>query len=202
MAMTHALAHLHAHLGHFDVARPLAARCQAIAAESGQRTEAALLAEVAWDVETLAGNHEAAERIITEGCERLVEMGEPNPAFERYVAQSRLMLGRAVDLDRLNEIAAKVTGWPKANRLQVVALANAAAGDLDEAEVQARAAVEALAITDLVIFHADAMLTLGDVLRSAGRTSEADAAFQQALDLYRQKGSLVSVRTAEARLAG
>jgi tetratricopeptide (TPR) repeat protein len=202
MAMAHALAHLHAHLGQFEIARPLAARCQEIAAESGQRAEAAQLAEVAWDVETLAGDHEAAERIIAEGCERLVAMGEPNPAFERYLTQSQLALGRAVDVDRLTEITAKSTGWPRANRLRVIALARAAAGDLHEAEAQARAAVEALTTTDMIVFHADALLTLGDVLRSAGRTSEADAAFQQALDLYRQKGSLVGAKTAAARLAG
>ena len=62
--------------------------------------------------------------------------------------------------------------------------------------------MDALAITDLVIFHGDALLTLGDVLRSAGRLSEADAAFQEALDLYRQKGSLVGAARATARLAG
>jgi tetratricopeptide (TPR) repeat protein len=202
MAMSHALAHLHAHLGRFELARPLAARCQEIAAESGQRGEAAALAEVAWEVETLAGDHEAAERIIAEGSERLAAMGEPDPDFDGYLAQSRLALGRVVDVDRLNENAAKSTGWPKAYRLQVAALAGAAAGDLDEAEAQARSAVGGLAITDFIVFHAEALVTLGDVLRSAGRTSEADAAFQQALDLYRQKGSLVGVETAEARLAG
>ena len=86
--------------------------------------------------------------------------------------------------------------------MRVVALARAAVGDLHEAEVQARAAEEGIAVTDFVIFHAEALLTLGDVLRSAGRAREATEAFQQALDLYRQKGSLVGVGIAQARLAG
>jgi predicted ATPase len=202
MAMDHALAHLHAHLGQFELARPLAARCQEIAAESGQRAEAAGLTEVAWDVETLAGDHEAAERIIADGCERLAAMGGSNPLLDRCLAQSRLTLGRAVDIDRLNKNAAQSTGWLHANRLRVVALARAAAGDMDEAEAQARAAVEALATTDMIVFHAEAVVTLGDVLRAAGRASEADAAFRQALDLYRQKGSLAGVDAVEARLAG
>jgi hypothetical protein len=106
-----------------------------------------------------------------------------------------------VDVDRLTEIAAKATGWFRANPVRVIALARAASGDLDEAEAQARAAVEAFATTDFITFHADALLTLGDVLHTAGRNSEADVAFLQALDLYRQKGSLVSVNTAAARLA-
>jgi class 3 adenylate cyclase/tetratricopeptide (TPR) repeat protein len=202
MAMSHALAHLHAHLGQFEVARPLADRCREIAAESGQRAEAANLAEVAWDVETLAGDHEAAERLITEGCEQLAAMGELNPAFERFVTQSRLALGREVDIARLDEVAAKSTGWQRANRLRTVAMARAAAGEVDEAEARAREAVEGIAVTDLVIFHAEALLTLGDVLRSASRASEADEAFLQALDLYREKGSLVGVGIAEGRLVG
>jgi len=202
MAMDHALAHLYAHLGQFELARPLAARSQEIAAESGQRAEAANLAEVAWDVETLAGDHDAAERMIAESCDRLTAMGEPNPAFERYLTQSQLALGRPVDVDRLNELSAKSKGWQRANRLRVVALARAASGELDEAEAQAREAVGILSATDMIVFHAEALLTLGDVLRAAGRAPEADAAFQQALDLYRQKGSLVGVRTAQGRLAG
>jgi tetratricopeptide (TPR) repeat protein len=202
MAMSHALAHLHAHLGEFDLARSLAARCQEIATESGQRAEAAGLTEVAWDVETLAGDHETAERIIADGCEQLAAMSRSSPLLERCLAQSRLALGRIVDVDRLSENAAQSTGWLNANRLRVVALARAAAGDLDVAVAEARAAVEALATTDMIVFHAEAVVTLGDVLRSAGRASEAIAAFRQALDLYRQKGSLVGVYTVEARLAG
>jgi class 3 adenylate cyclase/tetratricopeptide (TPR) repeat protein len=202
MAMSHALAHLHARLGQFELARPLAARCREIAAESGQRADAAILTEVAWDVETLAGDLEAAERIIAEGCDRFAAMGQPSPMLESFLALSQIARGRAVDVDRLTEIAAKETGWLRATRLRVIALARAAAGDLDEAEAQARAAVEAFTTTDFLTFHADALLTLGDVLRSASRPSEADAAFQQALDLFGQKGSLVGVRIAEARLAG
>ncbi len=201
MAMDHALAHLHAHLGQFELARQLAARCQEIAAASGQRAEAANLAEVAWDVERRAGDHETAERIVAEAHERLAAMGLPDQ-LEGGLALSRLALGRAVDVDRLYELAAKATGLSKGGFMRVIALARAAAGDLDEAETQARAAVEAIAMTDLVPWHADALLTLGDVLRSAGRASQADEAFQQALDLYRQKGSLVGVETAAARLAG
>jgi len=202
MAMSHALSHLHARLGQFELARPLAARCREIAAESGQHAAAAELSEVAWDVETLAGDHEAAERIIAEGRDRFAAMGEPNPLLERLLALSRLARGRGVDVDRLTEFAAKGTGWVGANPLRVIALVRAASGNLDEAEAHARAAVEAFTTTDFITFHADALLTLGDVLRSAGRTSEAGAAFQQALDLYRQKGSLVSVEIAAARLAG
>jgi class 3 adenylate cyclase/tetratricopeptide (TPR) repeat protein len=202
MAMSHALAHLHARLGQFEVARPLASRCREIAAESGLRVEVAVMTEIAWDVETQAGDHEAAERIITEGCEQIAAMGRPSPMLESFRALSQMARGRPVDIDHLAAIAAKETGWIKANRLRVLAMAHAAAGELDEAETQARAAVEEFTTTDFITFHADALLTLGDVLRTAGHRSDADAAFQRALDLYQQKGSIVGVRIAEARMAG
>ena len=202
MAMAHALAHLHAHLGEFEPARVLAARCQAIAAESGQRAEAAGLVEVAWDVESSAGDHEAAERIVADGCERFAAMGGSNPMLDRCLAQSRLALGRAVDVDRLIENAAKATGWLRANWVRIVALARAAAGELDEAEALAREAVLNLSTTDMIVFHSTALVTLGDVLRAAGRAPEAEEAFRQALGLYRQKGSLIGVGIAQGRLAG
>ena len=68
MGIAHALAHMHARLGDFALARSLAARCLEIANESGQRTLAAVLTEVAADVETLAGEHAVAERMLAEGC--------------------------------------------------------------------------------------------------------------------------------------
>jgi hypothetical protein len=58
-----------------------------------------------------------------------------------------------------------------------------------------------LETTDFITVHADSSLILGDVLRAAGRRADADAAFQQALDLYRQKGSLVGAKAAATRLA-
>jgi class 3 adenylate cyclase/tetratricopeptide (TPR) repeat protein len=200
-AMSHALAHLHARLGQFELARPLAARCREIAAESGERADVAGMTEIAWDIETLAGDHAAAERIIAEGCDMFAAMGKPSPMLESFLALSQIALGRSVDIDRLTEVAAKETGWIKANRLRVIALARAAAGDLDEAEAQARAAVGGFTATDFLTFHADALLTLGDVFAIAGRSAEARASFQQALALYEQKGSLVGVAAAEARLA-
>ncbi len=67
------------------------------------------------------------------------------------------------------------------------------AGRVHEAERDARSAVEYFATTDMITFHGNSAMILGDVLRAAGRRAEADAAFQTALDLYGQKGSLVSV---------
>ena len=77
--------------------------------------------------------------------------------------------------------------------------AHLVAGRLTEAERDARSAVDYFATTDFITFHANSALILGDVLRAAGRPTEADASFQQALDLYQRKGSLVGMRVAAAR---
>ena len=203
LAMSHALAHLHARLGQFESARPLAARCREIAVEGGERVTAAMMTEVSWDVEMLAGDHDAAERAITEGRDELAAMGRPSAMHEKFRALSRLALGRTVDLERLLEITARESDpVARANTARAVALARAAAGELDQAEAQARSAVEILAATDFITFHADAELTHGDVLATAGRRTEAQAAYRAALALYEQKGSLVGVGVARERLAG
>ena len=82
-----------------------------------------------------------------------------------------------------------------------MAAAELAYGRLPAAEREARAAVDYFATTDFITFHAQSALILGDVLRASGQSSDAQASFQQALDLYRQKGNLIGIAIAEARLA-
>lgn len=213
MPIAHALAHVHARLGDFELARSLAARCREIAAESGQRSLSALLTEVAADVETLAGDHAAAERILAEGCDWFVAMGQPHMVLETLHALTQVAGGRPVDMERLAGVAAHWSpvvvglrgfgqrGSSRALLEAAMAGAHLSAGRLVEAERDARSAVEFFATTDFITFHADSALILGDVLRAAGRRAEADAEFQRTLDLYRQKGNIVGVKTAEARLA-
>jgi tetratricopeptide (TPR) repeat protein len=88
MPISHALAHMHARLGDFELARSLVARCLEIVSESGQLSDAAILTEVAADVETLAGDHEAAERILADGCDRFVAMGKTARVLEALHALS------------------------------------------------------------------------------------------------------------------
>ena len=200
MPIAHALAHMHARLGEFDLARSLAARCLEIAEESGQRTDAAVLTEVAADVETLAGNHEAAERVLSRGCDWFVAMGEPHAVLEALHALTQVACHAEVDTDGL---AAMVPATHRGSRALLEAALAAAyrqVGRLVKAEHHAVGAVAFFATTDQITFHANSSLILGDVLRDAGRPREAEAAFRQALDLYRQKGSIVETRIAEARL--
>jgi hypothetical protein len=61
--------------------------------------------------------------------------------------------------------------------------------------------VELLDQTDYVLFHADVLLDLAEVLRLAGRPDEADAARREAACLFERKGNVVAARKARAALA-
>jgi hypothetical protein len=69
-----------------------------------------------------------------------------------------------------------------------------------EAERVAREAVTLAEGTDDINMHADALMALAEVLRLANRSSEAAAVIQEALNLYEQKGNVVSAGKARALL--
>jgi len=69
----------------------------------------------------------------------------------------------------------------------------------DEAEHLAREAVELAQQTpDFLHLPADALMSLAEVLRAAGKTADADAAVGDALALYERKGNRVSAARALA----
>ena len=199
MAMSHALAHLQARVGSFDIARGLARRCRTIADESGQRALAAHLSEVAWDVETLAGDHPAAERIIAEGAAQFAAMGKPHRMLEAFLALSRTALGRTVDVESLREMAAHEQRATQALLEHAIGTALLHAGRAEEAEASARRSVGYFATTDLVTMEADTTLGLFDVLHARGQDAEASLALDQAERLYRRKGSLVGLAAVAER---
>ena len=201
MAMSHALAHLHARLGEFETARVLAARCRDIAVANGQLGQAAFLTEVRWDVEMLAGDPGLAEEVIAQGCAEYEAIGQRGTLLEPLLVQSQVALRHPVDLERLARAAGGHTGWIHATFQLAAAAAEVKAGHLEEALHLATTAVDVLGATDFVSFHADATVVLGDVHVAAGRSAEAESVFQAALDLYRRKGNVVGERTAAARLA-
>jgi class 3 adenylate cyclase/tetratricopeptide (TPR) repeat protein len=202
MPVAHALAHMHARLGDFQLARSLAARCVEIATESGNRNMATTLKEVAADVETLAGNHDAAERLLAEARDWFVAMGKPQATLEALHALSQVASRQPVDIAALVVMADENRLGQRALLQSAIAGAHLNTGALAEAEQSARSAIGFYATTDQITFHADTAVILGDILRAGGRRKEADAAFHQALDLYRQKGSSVGEQIALARLGG
>ncbi|HEY3070763.1 MAG TPA: adenylate/guanylate cyclase domain-containing protein, partial [Gaiellaceae bacterium] len=85
------------------------------------------------------------------------------------------------------EDVATQVGW-RAARAKVLARR----GDLDHAEALAREALRRALATEYLQTIAEAQLSLGEVLRLAGRLAEAGEALQAALAIYERKGFLLS----------
>ena len=84
---------------------------------------------------------------------------------------------------------------------QVQALVHANRGQIEQAEAFAREAVEIIEATDGLNYQGDALRDLAEVLRAAGRTDEAAATLEQALERYERKGNVVMAERTRARLA-
>jgi len=95
---------------------------------------------------------------------------------------------------RPNDVLANIL-W-RATRAQVLARR----GEVGAAEALACEAVAFSAKSDFIDAHGDALMDLAEVRRLAGRADDARPALEQALQLYEQKGNLVSAAKARALL--
>jgi predicted ATPase len=149
-------------------------------------------------VDLLAGRPDAAEARLRRGYEALAEMGEKAllATTAAMLAQTLYAQGRHEEAGELCEVGeqaaaeedvAAQVGWRS-----VRAKLRARAGRSDEAEALAAEAVRRAERTDFLTLRAEAQLDLAEVLGAGGRSDEAEAARQAALELYRQKGDVVS----------
>ena len=74
----------------------------------------------------------------------------------------------------------------------------ARSGDLIGAEQLVAAALELARASEAPVLQADTLCELAEVLLMAGRTSEALAVNQEAINLYSAKGDIVSARRTRA----
>jgi DNA-binding SARP family transcriptional activator len=157
-------------------------------------------------VETLAGRPEAAEERLRPGYQKLEEMGE-----KALLATAAAMLARAVYAQGRYEEAEELCLVSKraaaANDLAaqvawrcVQAKVLSARGRLEDAKTLAREAVRLAEPSDFLTDRADALFDLGTILRQGGQSREADRAVRAAVELYRQKGNVVSADRARSQL--
>ena len=157
--------------------------------------------------ETLAGDPVAAERAAREAMQHSVEIGD-----DWYFVSASIVAARAVCdqgdpaeclriLDESDRHPSPPEWLNVVKRPAVRALALAQLGRLDEAEGFAREAVGYAEGTEYLGFHADALFALAEVLRLAGRPTEAATALEQAAGLFDLKGNVVSAADARAVLA-
>ena len=179
----HPLAALHAMTGEFDKARKLLAEGNAILGELG-RMESAVSHHEAL-VELLAGRPDLAEARLRVGYDELVRMGGDGS----LLATTAAMLAQAVyEQDRVDEAAelcelVQRTAPREDLVTQVVwrgvqGKVLARREQFEDGESLAREAVALVEQTDLLTHHGDALLDLATVLRLAGRTADAEAAFE------------------------
>jgi predicted ATPase/class 3 adenylate cyclase len=195
---------LEAMLGNFDKARSLVARAASIYDELEHRLYRAGLSEVAGPIELWAGRPDAAEEELRHGYAILAESGDT--ALVGYPA---LMLAETLlEQDREDEARSfaevgKAAISPDDTFDQVLAhmvdaRLRARAGDVPGAEADAGQAVELAAGTDALVLHADALVRHAEILVLAGRSTEAQAAYDRAVELYERKGHVVAAAKASS----
>jgi class 3 adenylate cyclase/tetratricopeptide (TPR) repeat protein len=193
--------------GSFDQARSLASRALTMLDELGLDVTYAHMCLEAWRIEMLAGEPEAAERVLRDAAARLEAVGEKYllSTVGGLLGQTLCQLGRYDEAERFARAATELAADDDVDTqvlwrcLQGKLLAHR--GELDEAERLVREAVELLAPTDALLFHHDALLDLAEVQLVAGRSSEAGASLAEAASIAKRKGSAVLAAAAE-RLRG
>jgi class 3 adenylate cyclase/tetratricopeptide (TPR) repeat protein len=164
-------------------------------------------AEHAFLVEMLAGDVVVAEREIRRACELLEQMGEKGFLSTQAgrLAQALYEQGRYEEAERQTELSESAGASDDfATQVlwrQVRAKTLAVRGEYEPAKRLAREAVALGEPTQDLNMHGDALCDLAEVLKLAGDREEARRALEQALELYDQKGNIVSAARVKAALA-
>jgi tetratricopeptide (TPR) repeat protein len=157
-------------------------------------------------IEELKGDLDAAARHTRETCVRIEAQG-----LRFFLSSIAPMLGRQLCalgeyeeaerwVERARELDVRGNVLGEAEIRQVEALMLAHRGDHARAEQTAREAVEIIERTDGLNYQGDAFCDLAEVLATAGRTDEAVAALEQALERYARKKNLAMVAQVRPKL--
>jgi tetratricopeptide (TPR) repeat protein len=181
--------------GAFDEARRLSGLTGEISEALGQRSIVALRLERVGELELLNGDPAAAERSFRQRFEILDELGDEGTKSSAAADLAHVLceLGKFDEAERYAAIAQAVAAeddlYSQAVGRQVQALVLAARGEIGKAERLSRAAVELWAHAECPNFQGDAWMDLAQVLRTAGKHSEAERAARDALAHYERKGN-------------
>jgi DNA-binding SARP family transcriptional activator/tetratricopeptide (TPR) repeat protein len=195
-ATLHPLALLHALNGDFLQARELIRDADAILDDLG-RLESTVSFHEAW-VDMLAGQPADAEAKLLPGYRKLEAMGEKSllASTAAALAQAAFAQGHVQDAEGYCQVSEHTAA---ADDLQAQAAWRgvragilAERGQFDAGEALAREAVRIAMRTDLTTTQADSLFDLGAVLDRAGRRVDAGTTVREALELYVEKGNVVS----------
>ena len=194
--MTSVLGGLRGLEGNCDDGRMLLAHARSLYEEVGNQS--ALLttwSSLFTDVESIAGDHAAAEAEARSSVEALQVTGGPAYASTRAVQLAELLLDRGhtdaaepwVDLAEKDALASDVLVqfWWRTARARILARR----GHVAEAEEMGRDAVAISSLTDASCHRARAHIALAEILALAARQAPARAEAAAARKLLRQKGA-------------
>ena len=191
--------------GNFDEARELVASARATYEDLGQRTSATpYCAMVLGDIELLADDAGTAAQILRGLCGELEQMHAYSQLASRAgdLAEALYIQHSFEEAEEWAHIAEthSATDDLDARLLWMPVRAKLAArhGRFEEAE---RIAMEATALSessDALNHRAKVHRDLGEILRLAGRASDAVAALDRAIELYERKGNLIGAAQVDA----
>jgi DNA-binding SARP family transcriptional activator len=193
---------LRAMQGDFDEARRLVEEDRRTLEEIGMVHAAAAHSIAVSEVEAIAGDDAAAERILRAGLASVTALGdehsEVNAAWRLALALARQ--GRYDEAEPFVRIAQRAGHggfWIDVWWRLVLAQIEAHRGNAERAGELVREATERLASVDESGLHADALLEAADALRAAGREADAATLVDEAAGTAGRLGYLVAVRRAE-----
>jgi tetratricopeptide (TPR) repeat protein len=183
------------YMGRLDEARSLFAATTTRMAERGLMTGVAMSAQIGWEVEMLAGDSAAAERVARQGCEQLeqlgerawlstlaCQLGEALYSLGRY-DESEEWVRRGLEVGASNDVVTQQLG------LQVRSKLLARRSDNSKALSLAEEADGVAGTTDSPVQHGDAALNLAEVLYITGDPTRAAQEVQRAIDHYERRGA-------------
>jgi class 3 adenylate cyclase/tetratricopeptide (TPR) repeat protein len=193
--------------GRIEDARGQISASRSILKELGQRLNYGATSIDEGEIELMAGDPEAAERVMREGFELLESIGETGylSTLAAQLAEAIYMQKRYEEAERFSEISeqnaapedlASQASWRSAR-----AAVLAQRGDAAKAEGLAREAVDIARRTDHLNLHAGSLLAFADVLAIRGRPAQAIQVIEEARVLYDRKGNLVMAEKARTLLA-
>jgi class 3 adenylate cyclase/tetratricopeptide (TPR) repeat protein len=199
-AIWSSLAGLLAMRGDFAEARRLWASAGERFDELGLGYRRATRCTIGADIETLAGNPDAAEQELRRGYETLERMGEKGArvVVAAYLADTLCQVGRDDEAAELADIVAELAAAddvvPQALYRCVRAKLFARHGEAGLAEELAREATAMVAEMDFPDLQALTLLCLAEVLDAAGKEAESAEIVHRAQALYERKGNVAAGR--------
>jgi tetratricopeptide (TPR) repeat protein len=197
-----------AQAGDFESARKNQSASVAILRELGHTLPLALRGFPEGICELLAGEPARAELVLRESCDALERIGE-----SARLSTLVCWLGEAFyELDRVEDaqsqaVRAEQLGAPDDLETQILwrrlrAKVRARQGRAAEAAALGREAVAIAEQTQGLVWQADALSDLGEVLEMAGEWSNALQVTREALRRYERKGLVPRIRKTTDRIAG